>query len=233
MVLEAPKRFGGDKKLKMTTLLAPYERRFIDWLTPKLPRWIETWHLTLMTIPWSVGLVAFGWLAGDTGNLQWMWLSSLMVFMQWFTDCFDGAVGRYKDTGLIRWGFYMDHLLDFVFLCAVLIGYSFLFEGTSRQMVYALIPIFGSFMTSSYLAFGATNEFKITYLGAGPTEVRLGFIVLNTPLILWGVDWLEVVLPYILVVSMVLLVVTVYRSHKYIWQMDMEAKAKRGQGEGR
>ncbi len=55
-------------------------------------------------------------------------------------------------------------LQDFVFLCAILIGYSFLFEGASRQMVYALIPIFGSFMTSSYLAFAATNEFKITYL---------------------------------------------------------------------
>ena len=126
----------------------------------------------------------------------------------------------------------MDHLLDFVFLCAILIGYGFLFEGASRQMVYALIPIFGSFMTSSYLAFGATNEFKITYLGAGPTEVRLGFIVLNTPLILWGLGWLEGALPYIVVVSLVLLVVTVFRSHRYIWQMDMEAKAKRDEGQG-
>jgi len=231
MAMDVHKAFAGHKKVPLTTLLAPYERRFIDGLTPKLPRWIETWHLTLMTIPWCVGLVAFGWLAGNTGHLQWLWLSSLMIFLQWFTDAFDGAVGRYKDTGLLRWGFYMDHFLDYVFLCSILIGYSFLFEGSSRQVVYLLIPAFGAFMVSSYLAFGATNEFKIVYLRTGPTEVRIGFIVLNAALILFGTGWLERVLPYVLGLSLVLLVVTVFRSHRYIWRMDMEAKAGRGQGQ--
>jgi phosphatidylglycerophosphate synthase len=228
MPIDTRKPFGGDKKVKMTTLLAPYERRLIDWLTPKFPRWIETWHLTYMTIPWCVGLVVFGWLAGRTGNLQWLWLSSLMVFLQWFTDCFDGAVGRYKDTGLIRWGFYMDHFLDFVFMCAILVGYSYLFEGPSRQMVFFLIPVFGAFLTNSYLGFAATNEFKITYLGAGPTEARIGFIVLNTVLIYAGTAWLQAALPWVLGGSLVLLCFVVYRSSGYIWQLDMEAKAERG-----
>jgi phosphatidylglycerophosphate synthase len=230
MTMDANKPFTGHKKVPMRTLLAPYERKFIDWLTPKLAPWVETWHLTLMTVPWCIGLVGFGWLAGSTGNLRWLWLSSLMIFLQWFTDAFDGAVGRHKDTGLLRWGFYMDHFLDFVFLASILIGYSFLFEGHARQIVYFLIPAFGAFMVSSFLAFGATGEFKITYLWTGPTEMRLWFIAVDTAIILWGTSWIEPLLIYILVLSVLLVAVTVYRSSRYIWRMDMDIKA-RGKGE--
>jgi archaetidylinositol phosphate synthase len=226
--MEPHRPFTGHTKLPMRTLLAPYELRLIDWLTPWLAPWTETWALTLMTIPWCVGLVSFGWLAGSTHDLRWLWLSSLMIFLQWFTDAFDGAVGRYKDTGLLRWGFYMDHFLDFVFLCSVMVGYSFLFEGQSRQIVYFMIPSFGAFMVSSFLAFGATGEFKITYLGTGPTEMRLWFIALNTVIILWGAAWIERLLVCILGLSVVLVAVTVYRSGRYLWRMDMEAKASKG-----
>ena len=169
--------FGGDKKLPMTTLLAKPERRFIDKNVSKFPGWIQGYHLTLMTILFSVGLIVFGYLAKD--NYAWLWLSSLMLFLQWFTDSFDGALGRFRDTGIPKWGFFMDHFLDFVFMSSVLIGYSFLLEGLSKELVYVLIPVFGCFMVSSYLAFGATGEFKITYLGFGPTEIRICFIILN------------------------------------------------------
>jgi len=43
--------FGGDKKLPMRTLLAKCERKFIDANVSKFPKWIEGYHLTLMTIP--------------------------------------------------------------------------------------------------------------------------------------------------------------------------------------
>ncbi len=54
--------------------------------------------------------------------------------LQWFTDSFDGALGRHRDTGIPRWGFYMDHFLDFVFMCPVFIGWSFLFAGLNRTL---------------------------------------------------------------------------------------------------
>lgn len=223
--------FTGDKKLPMTTLLAGVERKFIDANVTRFPRWIEGYHLTLMTIPWSAGLVVFGWLAARTDSLHWLWLSSLMLVLQWFTDCFDGALGRRRDTGIPKWGFYMDHLLDFVFMAAILIGYSFLLEGISRQIVYGLIPVFACFMASSFLSFGATGQFKITYMGTGPTEIRIGFIVLNTILILFGVPWIEPLLPYILGGAIVVLGVIVFRTQKYIWAIDMsdkQARTKRG-----
>jgi len=131
--------FDGDKKLPIKTLLAPYERKFIDGNVKRFPRWIQGYHLTLMTIPWSMGLIAFGYLAAWRNNLNWLWLSSLMLFAQWFTDCFDGAMGRYRDTGIPKWGFYMDHFLDYVFMSAVFVGYSFLLEGFNKQIVYCFV----------------------------------------------------------------------------------------------
>ncbi|NLH17736.1 MAG: hypothetical protein GX455_14255 [Phycisphaerae bacterium] len=221
--------FTGDKKLPMTTLLAGVERKFIDANVTRFPRWIEGYHLTLMTIPWSLGLILFGWLAAKTGSLHWLWLSSLMLFLQWFTDCFDGALGRHRDTGIPKWGFYMDHLLDFVFTAAILVGYSFLLNGFSRQIIYGLIPVFGTFMASSFLSFGATGHFKITYLGTGPTEIRIWFIVLNTALILFGTRWIEPLLPYIFGISIASLCAIVFRTQKYIWAIDMTDKQARTQ----
>ena len=216
--------FTGDKKLPMKSVLARVERRFIDATVPKFPLWIEGYHLTLMTIPWSIGLILFGWLA--RGNLHWLWLSSLMLVLQWFTDSFDGALGRYRETGIPKWGFYMDHLLDFIFMCAILIGYTFLLEGINKQLVFVLVPIFGSFMISAYLAFGATGEFKITYLGCGPTEMRIYFIILNCLIIKFGTAWIEKILPYIVILSITVFCVIVYRTQKYIWKIDMKNKNK-------
>ncbi|MBN2589222.1 MAG: CDP-alcohol phosphatidyltransferase family protein [Sedimentisphaerales bacterium] len=219
------KSFGGDKKLPMKSLLAKYERKLIDTNVSKFPKWIEGYHLTLLTIVWSLFLLLFGYLAKN--NIHWLWASSVMVFLQWFTDSFDGALGRTRDTGIPRWGYYMDHFLDYIFICAVLVGYSFMLEAQSRQIVLFLVPVFGCFLVSSYLAFGATNEFKITFLGAGPTEVRIYIIVLNIALIIFGTAWIEKILPYILAASIILMCIVVFRTQKYIWNMDMAEKRAR------
>jgi phosphatidylglycerophosphate synthase len=195
--VDANEPFQGDKKLPLKSPLAKVERRFIDFWVPRFPRWIEGYHLTLTTILWSAGLIMAGHLAKQ--DLRWLWFSSVMLFMQWFTDSFDGALGRYRDTGIPKWGFYMDHFLDFIFMCSILIGYALLFGGLYRNILLALVPIFGAFMINSYLSFAATNEFKITFLGMGPIPVF----------------------------AMIALVVVVYRTQKYIWQIDMEDKRRR------
>ena len=56
----ANKPFGGDKKLPMKSALARYERKFIDANLKRFPNWLQGYHLTLMTIPWSIGLIIFG-----------------------------------------------------------------------------------------------------------------------------------------------------------------------------
>ncbi len=218
-------QFHGDKKLPMTSLLAGTEKKFINATAPKFPRWIEGYHLTLMTILWSCGVIGFGYLA--CGNRHWLWLSSFMLGLQWFTDCFDGALGRLRDTGIPKWGYYMDHLLDYLFLCAIVVGYAFLLSEPARPLLYILFLIFSGFMINAFLSFAATNEFKITFLGFGPTEMRIFFILVNSAIILFGTAWLEKSLIYLIPLALSVLVFVVFRTQKYIWNIDMRDKRTR------
>lgn len=217
--------FTGDKKAPMKSLLADPEHKFIKWLTPKFPAWIEGYHLTLLTIPWSGGLILFGFLARN--NPHWLWLSSLMLFLQWFTDCFDGALGRSRDTGIPKWGFYMDHFLDFVFMCSVFIGWTFLFGGVNNLLVWFMVLGMGCLMVNSFLAFGATGEFKITYLRIGPTELRLAFILINCLIIFINIDLLNKAVPLVFTAFIAGICVVVFRTQKYIWKVDMQDKQNR------
>jgi phosphatidylglycerophosphate synthase len=217
--------FKGDQKLPLVSPLAKGERRLIDYYIPKFPRWLQGYHLTMMTIPWSAGVILSGYLARE--NLQWLWLASAMLFMQWFSDSFDGSLGKYRDTGIPKWGYYMDHLLDYGFMSAIIIGYALLFDGSERDTFFILVPIAGAFMVNSYLSFAATSEFKITFLGMGPTEVRLLLIILNTAIIIFGLGFIETALPYVPYVAGAALVFVVYRTSSYIWSIDMEDKRRR------
>jgi archaetidylinositol phosphate synthase len=222
----AEEKFKGDKKIPLKSPLARAERQFIDWLTPRFPRWIEGYHLTLVTVLLSAMCILAGYLARQ--HLWWLHLASAALFLQWFTDSLDGSLGRYRDTGIPKWGYYMDHLLDYVFMCSLLLGYAWLCDGLSRTLWFILIPVFGTFFVNSYLSFAATKDFKITFLGFGPTEMRLLLILLNTAMILFGTGWVARALPYAVPVAGVVVCVVVYRSQKFIWNVDMKDMAERG-----
>lgn len=216
-----PEQFAGDKKVG-TNVFAGIEAKLVQRGLKYIPTWLETYHLTLMTIVWSAGAIGFGYLA--RWDFNWLWGTSVMIMLQYLTDLFDGAVGRHRQTGLIKWGYYMDHFLDYIFLCALLIGYAFVIPDTFFNMYFFILAILGAFMVNSYLAFAATNRFRISYLGIGPTEIRFLFIGLNILLIIFGKTYLAWTLPIILALSTVGLIVVVYHTQKDIWAIDMENK---------
>lgn len=211
--------FDGGKKIGISILGRP-ERRFIDWLSPKVPGWIRSHHLTLASIPISAFIIAFSFLARE--NDAYLWGVSAMVAMQWLTDSLDGAVGRLRKEGLVRWGYYMDHFLDYIFLSAVMAGYMILLPDHFKYLEFFVLAIFGAFMVNSYLAVSATGRFRITHLGLGPTEVRLVFIFVNTMLFFFGKTYLAGALPYVLGFSVLALCFVVYRTQKEIWGLDMD-----------
>ena len=213
--------FAGDKKAGRSVLHGP-EQRLKTWLLPLVPSWLETHHLTLTTVAWSLLILLFSFLARH--DIRWLWLVSLMIVFQYVTDLLDGAVGRARDTGLVKWGYYMDHLLDYLFLCSILIGYAILLPQHFKYALFFILALFGGFMANSFLSFAATNEFQISYLGIGPTEVRIVFILVNTLLIVFGRTYMVKALPYVLGCSAFGLFVTVYRTQADLWKIDMRAK---------
>lgn len=213
--------FQGDKKFGQS-ILHTQEEWLKQKLIPWVPRWMETNHLTLLSIVWSVLVVAFSYLARR--NVHWLWAVCGMIVAQYITDLLDGAIGRLRNTGLVKWGFYMDHFLDFIFLCAMLIGYALLIPQAYRTNVFFIMTLFTGFMVHSFLSFAATNRFQIAYMGIGPTEIRIGFILANIGIIVAGASIIVKVIPYLVIIALFGLCVSVYRMQQELWKIDMAAK---------
>lgn len=217
-------KFAGDKKASRG-LLSFVDDFFVSFFLPKIPKWIQTYDLTLTTITWSAFIILGGYLAQF--NIHWLWLVSAMIFLQYFTDVLDGRLGKERNTGLIKWGYYMDHFLDYIFLSSIIIAYTFLFPAGLHLAMIFIFVLFSSFMINSYLEFAATNEFKIHYLGIGPTEVRLLFIIINTLIIFFARTYLRFALTYVLILAFLGLFIVIYRNHQKIWKIDEQVKGKK------
>src|ERR1044071_8173190 len=221
VIMTESQEFAGASKVN-TSFLTPFERRLAPSVLPRIPLWLGTYHLTMLTFVWlSLILVFFYWAARD---LRWLWGVSAMIALQYVTDHYDGKVGKYRGTGLVRWGYYMDHLLDYFFLCSVIIGYAFILPERSRYQILILLAICSAYEVSTFLAFSTTDRFKISYLKLGPTEFRLALIIINALLAMYGTRKMVTRLKYENIGGAIGLARMIYRAHKIIWKIDMEQK---------
>jgi len=215
--------FAGAGKTN-SGMLVPLERRLTAFILPRIPRWLETYHLTLLTPVWAIGIALFGYLAAS--NLRWLWMTNLMLVLHYFTDHFDGKLGKYRNTGLRKWGFYMDHLFDYVFLCSILIGYSYLIPQKSIFSMMLVLCIFSGFMFHTFLMLAATDEFRVSFSRFGPTELRLALIIINVFIIRFGTRGLKGALPWVAFGGLIALSILAYIAQRRLWQIDMKAKAE-------
>ncbi|HEV7798715.1 MAG TPA: CDP-alcohol phosphatidyltransferase family protein [Pyrinomonadaceae bacterium] len=216
--------FSGAHKTN-TSFLAPLERRLAPIVIPRIPGWLETYHLTMLTLVWSLLILVFSFLAAR--NIRWLWVVSAMIALQWVTDHYDGKVGKYRNTGLVRWGYYMDHLLDYFFLCSVIVGYSFVLPERSRFQLLLMLALFAAYDFSTFLAFAALDELKISHLKFGPTEFRLALIIINGLLISFGTRHMISGLKWVNAGAAVGLVFLIYATQKKIWELDMKGRVSR------
>jgi len=223
-IIPRKKTFAGDKK-ELVHLLAPYEQRFIETLLPKVPQSIGTVHLTLMTLAWAAGVILSGYLAA-TGDLRWMWAFNACVLGQYVTDMLDGAVGRQRNTGLIKWGFYMDHFLDYIFLCSCIAGYAFLLPGSYFFLIMACLTLSAGFMVHTFLDFAITNDFKISCSLVGVSEARIVLVAFNILLMVFGTGLLVKAFPFLVAVAFIGLCALVFQSQKLYAQMDRAVQEK-------
>lgn len=199
------------------------DRRLIGRLVPRVPRSIRSHHLTMLTLVWSVCVLAGFALA--TEDRRWLTAVSVVVALQYVTDAIDGKLGALRGEGLVRWGFYMDHLLDYVFLSSMLLGYALLVPPQLHWLMMATLVAAVGFMVSSFLACAVEGDLGISYLRVGPVEIRLLFIGINTWLALGGRAPLATVLPVVLVASLATLCSFVIRTQRRLWNLDTRQSA--------
>jgi archaetidylinositol phosphate synthase len=216
-----PAGFAGHLKSGASLLTGP-EKRLTAILVPLVPWSVQTYHLTLLTVLWSALNVVIAFKART--DLRWLWMVSFMILCQYATDLLDGAVGRARDTGLVKWGFYMDHFLDYIFLCSLaFVGYSIAPAGLGFWFI-GLLGLAGAFMVNSFLSFSVTNRFEIYFCGIGPTETRIALILINTFIVLAGTGHFHYLLPASFLAGLAGLTAVVWKTQRLFWKLDMEAK---------
>ncbi|MFA6098580.1 MAG: CDP-alcohol phosphatidyltransferase family protein [Patescibacteria group bacterium] len=214
-----PDNLLNGKKEKWFPLFWDWEQRWIAAVVPKLPSYLNGYSLTLMSIPEIFLILLFSWLAQN--SLFWLIGVSLVILFQYLTDSLDGAVGRYRKSGLEKWGYYMDHLLDFLFMSSIIIGYAFFMPENLLSLI-SLLAIVGSFYVSSFLASNVTRKFRMSYYKIGPTEMRFFIIGLNILMIIFKPTFMTTLLPILTAVFLAILVFTIYSTQKQIIDIDKD-----------
>lgn len=165
-----------------TGLLAEAERRLIAQICPRLPAWITPDRLTALGLAGSV-LTFLGYL-GAGHHPGWLFLASFGYVVNWFGDSFDGSLARHRRIERPKYGYFIDHSVDA--LCYLLIAFGLGLSGYVRFDV-ASIALVGYMLLSIhvYLVSYVNDEFRLTFLNGGPTELRLILIALGTAM--WAI----------------------------------------------
>lgn len=168
---------SSSAKRIQTSVLNAAEKKLLIKIAHKLPRWVTSDFLTWLGFFGAV-VCAVGYALGEL-NLQWLWLSSFGLFLNWFGDSLDGTIARVRNTQRPTYGFYIDHALDAFTISIMCIG-----AGLSPlfNLNIGLLVLAGYLVISihTYLLTILKDEFKLTYGGVGPTEFRLIMVIMNT-----------------------------------------------------
>jgi archaetidylinositol phosphate synthase len=171
-------------------LLAVPEKKLLRWIGARLPRWILPDDLTALGVVAALGVAVAYQLAND--SLDWLWMASALLVVQWFGDSLDGTLARVRGIERPTYGYYIDHLVDAIATAAIGIGLGLsplmlLSIGTLIVVAYLILSI------NVYLESYAFGRFSIGYGLIGPTEVRMILIALNTAVALGaGLDFVFV-----------------------------------------
>ena len=208
------------------SVLSGLESALTRVLLSHVPPFVQSYHLTWATLIWS-GLAIVASALARTDR-RWLWALSAVILLQYLTDALDGKLGRVRGDGLVGWGYYMDHFLDYVFLCSLLIGYGLLLPAPYQPLMMVSIAVAGGFMVSTFLARTVTGVLRISYGGIGPIELRVLFVALNCWIASAGQVHMLAILPYALLVSIAVLGALAFQTQRQLWSLDRERLAESG-----
>src|SRR5262245_56617576 len=109
-----------EHKREHRSMLAGAERRLVIAIAQRLPRRINSDHLTLLGLfSMPVAGAAFAFIP-TTGWAAAMFVAALAA--NWFGDSLDGTLARVRNQQRPRYGDYVDHVIDLVGTAALFAG---------------------------------------------------------------------------------------------------------------
>ncbi len=152
------------------SMLAPVEKRVLVWLAERLPQRINSDHLTLLGFAAMLLAGLSFWTASRNRLALFVVVFALLV--NWFGDSLDGTLARVRHLQRPRYGFYVDHVLDIV-------GTFFLVGGMALSgymnplLALVLLATYLMVAAEEFLATHVQHVFHLSFLGFGPTELRI------------------------------------------------------------
>ena len=171
-----------------TSILNPYEKKALVYMAERMPSWVTSDMLTFVGFLGAL-VMATGYSLSNL-NLNWLWLSCLGLFINWFGDSMDGSLARVRGTQRKTYGFFIDHNVDVIneTIMFISVGVSPLVN-----MSFAMFALVAYLMLSVYVYIDChlKGEMRLTYSGLGPTEFRLLLVITNICFIYipWLSEW--------------------------------------------
>jgi phosphatidylglycerophosphate synthase len=164
-------------------ILAAGERAVLDFLCRLMPGRVTPDLLTAVgaigAVISSVGYIASNWRPG------FLFLASLGLLVNWFGDSLDGSLARYRKVVRPRYGYFLDHSIDAISNLVLALGLGF---SPYVGMNAALFLLASYYLLSIYvfLLHQVSQEFRLSFVYGGPTELRLVAILFNLLMFIEG-----------------------------------------------
>ncbi len=153
-----------------SSVSARLEKQLLVWMAHRLPQAINSDHLSTLGLI-SMALAGLSFAAFRV--TPWAALGVVIALvLNWFGDSLDGTVARVREQQRPRYGFYVDHVID-------LAGTMMLFAGLGCSgLMHPLVAagVLAAYLlvsAESFLATHAVGVFRMSFVGVGPTELRL------------------------------------------------------------
>lgn len=204
---------------KIESILSHANHQIINDAVPHVPPWIETHHLTTLTFIWVIVVLCGGYLSQF--NLYWILLSALGVVGNIITDGLDGAIGRYRKTGLVKWGYYADHFGDFLLNGAIFTSFKLINDDLNEYLIIFLIILSSSFFVHSFLSTTTLKKLALTFIKIlSPLEGQISIVLLYLSIFIFGKDSLLISLPAFAIIGTIILILTVTKTLDKLWKLD-------------
>lgn len=157
-------------------LTATVEKRALQWMAERAPRWLSSDQLTILGLSAQAGAgICYALSRFDRRALV---LVIVCQILNWLGDSMDGTLARVRLQQRPRYGFYVDHIVDVLGSVALMCGLGgsgFLHWQTAAAMLVAFLVL----SAESYLATYTLSRFELSQGIFGPTEVRILLIAGN------------------------------------------------------
>ena len=178
---------GSQKSFRVTriqtNMIAKRERQLLTWFCRHLPPFATPDRLTALSV--AGALLVFGSDIASRSHPVFLWAAAVGYVVNWFGDSLDGSLARFRSIERPIYGYFLDHNVDALNNLLIMAGLGFT---TEVRMDVSLFALVGYYLLCMYVFISnhLSGVFQLSFMGFGPTELRLGLVCVSIAMFFSG-----------------------------------------------